>query len=141
MAGSRAKLSVDAAAFVPDFIQAAAPASAVTGPLNVDAMIAIEREMLSASLRTAVVASLQEKHGATASFILVSTMRCATGGEPAAAIRMAAPASPASERRGRASFSLAASRGPSGAGATPPCCPALAATWTARVAKAAPVAQ
>ncbi len=96
MAGSRAKLSVDAAAFVPDFIQAAAPASAVTGPLNVDAMIAIEREMLSASLRTAVVASLQEKHGATASFILVSTMRCATGGEPAAAIRMAAPASPAS---------------------------------------------
>ncbi|KAA0152342.1 hypothetical protein FNF29_03908 [Cafeteria roenbergensis] len=92
MAGSRAKLSVDAAAFVPDFIQAAAPASAVTGPLNVDAMIAIEREMLSASLRTAVVASLQEKHGATASFIL---------GNADAAAEAAAAAAAESGRSGR----------------------------------------
>lgn len=79
MAGSRAKLSVDAAAFVPDFIQAAPPASAVSGPLDVDAMVAIEREMLSVTLRNAVVASLQEKHGASASFILVSALRCMGG--------------------------------------------------------------
>lgn len=76
MAGSRAKLSVDAAAFVPDFIQASAPASAVSGPLDVDAMVAIEREMLSVTLRNAVVASMQEQHGTTASFILVSSLRC-----------------------------------------------------------------